>query len=188
MTFIELIGGGILAVVLWTVISSSAQPASNIEGKVAIPYESTRFGFIKTDRDGEGTLTIKSKDGLTLGEYVLDDSGVLCESPEQAKSGNIKATFKPDLYAYRSWFDIGGFASVDTKLRLGIRFSPCRLAWDTIAPDLVATESSVGLGVSIYPPTREVGWWHHIGLGVWYLHDLANHSDGISLGLSSSIR
>ena len=184
----KVVGYVVVAFVLWTLFSSSVKPPSSIAGKQPIDYATTDFGGWKAATDGDGTLTIRNRTGDVLGEYVLGSSGVLHESPEQAKSGLIVASYKPDLYLGRWWLDAGAFASVDDHLRLGIRVSPARLLWGVVAPDVVASESALGVGISLYTPSRSVGTWSHLGVGVWYLHDLDRDSNNLSLGLSTSLR
>jgi hypothetical protein len=173
--------------VLWTLYSANVQPGSSVDGKEPIPYNPTHLGGWKGPSDGEGLLVIRNRAGDPVAEYVLGDDGVLHQDPEQRKSGLYQAEFTPDEYLVRRTFDIGAWAAYDTEPRLGIRYSPVRLFYGLAAPDIVASESAVGLGISLFPPKRSVGFWHHFGAGVWLTHDLDRGINAVSFGLSSSV-
>lgn len=173
--------------VLWTLYGANVQPTSTIDGKEPIPYTQTHLGGWKQPDDGEGLLTIRNRAGDTVAEYVLGADGVLHQDPEQRKSGLYHAEFRPDDYAGRWLTDVGAWAAIDSEPRLGIRYSPVRLFYGLAAPDIVASESAVGLGLSLFPPKRSAGVWHHFGVGAWFTHDLDRGSNAFSLGLSSSL-
>jgi len=177
-----------LGFVLWTILSSNVQPPSSIDGKVPIPFAPNNLGGWKGPDDGEGLLTISNRAGDAVAQYTLGSDGVLHQDPKQAAEGLFKAEFRPDEYFGRWTYDFGAIAAYDGKPRLGVRFSPVRLFYDLAAPDIIATESAVGLGISLYPPKRSVGTWHHVGAGAWLTYDIATGSNAISLGLSSSTR
>jgi hypothetical protein len=172
--------------VLWTLYSANVQPPSSVQGKEPIPYEPTRMGEWKRTTDGEGVLTISNRAGDPVAEYVLGFDGVLHQDPQQRTDGLYQASFRPDDYVGRWVTDVGAWAAYDTEVRLGIRYSPVRLFYGLAAPDIVVSESAIGLGISLYPPKRSVGYWHHFGAGVWFTHDLDRGDNAISLGLSTS--
>jgi hypothetical protein len=176
-----------LGFVLWTLWSSNVQPTSTVAGKEPIPYKPTHLGGWKQPTDVEGVLTIRNRAGDPVAEYVLGDDGVLHQDPEQRANGLYQAEFRPDDYAGRWITDVGAWAAYDTELRLGIRYSPVRVFYGFAAPDIVASESAIGLGISLYPPKRSAGFWHHFGVGVWLTHDLDRGTNAVSFGLSSSV-
>jgi hypothetical protein len=185
----NLVGYAVIAYVAWMFWGMTAQPPPSVDGMVPIPYETTRLHGWKGPSDGEGLLTITNRSGDTVAQYVVGDSGVLHEDPGQQREGQFRASFEPSLYIGRWWFDVGAFAAANTEDQyLGLRISPARLFYGTVAPDIVGSESSIGLGVSVFPPARNVGDWSHIGVGCWYLHDLDRGDNRLSLGLSTSIR
>lgn len=171
--------------VAWTVYDANAAPVSTVAGKTPIDYKPDRLAGWKGPTDGLGTLTISDSTGPRV-RYVVGDNGVLVEDPSQTADSGLTASFQSDRYVGQWSTDVGGFASVDDRLRLGIRYSPTRLAWGYVAPDIVASESAVGLGISIFPWTKST--WHGIGAGCWYVYDLDSHDTRFSFGLSSSIR
>ncbi len=83
----------------------------------------------------------------------------------------------------------GGISNIEGQraAQLGARFSPCRLAFGVLSPDLVATNDAVGLGISLYPPSRAVGsTWAHFGLGAWYMAPWDGGRPGTVFGVSTS--
>jgi len=184
----KLLGLIAIAFLLWTLFSAQIQPPSSVDGKEPVPYTPSRLGGWKSKSDGEGLLTISNAAGDTVAQYTLGDDGVLHQDPEQAANGRFKSEFRPDEYIGRWWTDVGTWTAYDTDLRLGVRISPCRLGWGCFAPDIVASESAIGVGLSAYMPKRSVGVWSHVGLGAWLTHDIDTGSNGVSFGVSTSIR
>lgn len=102
----------------------------------------------------------------------------------------------PDYYAYDRVNDFGTFAGYrpsarqtdDDTFEVGIRYSPIRLLYGTIAPDALLSRDSAGVGLSFYPPEQYVGtFFHHLGLEFGYMASLSGNSGpGYVVGLSFS--
>ncbi len=194
----QLIGCGVLAVIAWTLFSAHLQPPPTIEGKQPIHYAPSTIEFIRKAKDGSGRLDIVDEKRTVLRSYVVDRGGVLNEDPNQAASGGLRLVFTPNLPVIDigtvGAIDVGAFVAVPqhghAPLSIGLRLSPGRVGFDAVSPDLVITENAIGLGISVYPPARAVGYpWSHFGLGLWYLHSYRDDGpDGLAVGLTSSLR
>ncbi len=107
---------------------------------------------------------------------------------------------KPDVtidvirheYLYDPGFDIGtfgGYAVSGTvpRFQVGLRYSPVRLSWGILAPDVVASQTAAGVGLSVYPPSTYFGrWWDHFGLGGWYVAPYDGSHGAVVVGLAFS--
>lgn len=201
MDFSKIIGVVLLGVVAWTVFSSMTQPVPTIAGKDPVHYDPVAFHWKwKGAQDGDQTLSLDSRStGDRLGTYV-GGGGVWHEEPEQASGGALKASIRDDLYLGRWGFDAGPVlaiadfgeardgANID-NVQLGVRISPARILFDTVALDAVATNDAVGAGISVYAPERAVGpFWSSIGVGAWYVvpWDSRRGDPSPALGLTAS--
>jgi hypothetical protein len=191
----KLIGYVVIGFVLWTIWSTSTQPAPTVKDKVPVSYEPTRLHWRwKDDTDGISSLGLDNRSTRErVADYVAGDGGVLHQSPEQERDGVLAAKVTPDLYLGKWQLDVGPIlagSAVDntSAIQAGIRYSPCRLAFGVIAPDIIATNDLIGAGVSLYPPERSVGpTWSHFGLGLWYGAPWDGGNPGPVVGLSASI-
>lgn len=191
----KLIGYAVIGFVIWTVFSASTQPAPTVKDKVPVKYDTTRLHWNwKDDTDGMASLDLDNRSTRErLGSYVAGDGGVWHQSPEQERDGVLAATVTPDLYLGKWEFDYGAIlagSGVDdtSAIQAGIRYSPCRLGFGVIAPDIIATNDLVGAGISLFPPERSVGAkWSHFGLGLWYGVPWDGGNPGPVVGLSASI-
>jgi hypothetical protein len=127
----------------------------------------------------------------------LERDGVLYDEDGSA----ICATTTDDYYGGKGHYDLGAFTGFRPASRgydkldpftAGLRFSPLRLGYDCVAPDLVVTNEWAGAGVSFFAPERFVGSdWKHLGLGAWYGYPFRGQPDGPggwTVGASFSIR
>lgn len=194
----EVIGGtvliGFIAITLWF-----NTPASNMDGKQPVVTRSA-FHLVRTAGESDGVLDLRDRGGVVLGSYVLRDRQ-LYETPEQAESGVITAALIRDYYLIDPGFDLGvwggwsqaGSDSDDdddiSRFQAGFRFSPARLLYGTVAPDLVASADVGGAGLTFYPPTHLVGQhWRHLGVGAWYVAPFDGSDPGWAFGISFSTR
>ena len=190
----KIIGIGVVGFLVWVVLSSVSGPPSSIEGKVPVEYKPTKLNLDwKKPTDGAGTLEVRSRgtDAL-LGSYVMDDDGVLHEDPEQQRSGQLSVTYQPDSHAGKWNLDVGGWAGYSLGTRepeVGLRLSPARVLFGTVAPDLAVSNDSIGIGLSIFTPERSLpSPWRHIGIGGWYAAPFdRDQPAGFVFGISTSI-
>jgi len=203
------------------------RPASSVNGLDPVHQNLPRFHGLRGEKDGDGTLEIKSTLDGRLGTLVLNRGG-LYEQPERDGStepvpvddanqpltgdaldawrkahpdahGQFYTTsFTPDYYLAERTFDLGCFAAYRPSGRnvdqgrsseafeVGLRYSPIRFLYGTVAPDALLTANAAGAGISFYPPERYVGpRWHHLGIEVGWVASLSGHSpDGWLAGIS----
>ena len=192
----EVVGVGVLALVAWAGLSTVRQPPSNIAGKEPIHENPTRLLFdTQQPGDSEGIITFKDPaTGQPLGVYAVGIDGRLYENPLKPNT-RLEAEFTPSSHFNSPHFDVGGFgglgdfAGTARPIQVGVRYSPTRLGFGWVAPDLVASTEAVGAGVSIFPTSRTVGYpWYHLGVGAWYMAPWDGGRPGLVLGVSSSIR
>ncbi len=166
-------------------------PAGSIAGKDAVDTTSA-FHLVRREYQTDGVLVVHGRDGALLGEFGLVDNQ-LYETPAQARDGQIVATLRRDYYLLDPSFDLGTWAGYCTqefdgeRTDIGLRYSPIRLLYGTVAPDIIAGEESVGFGFSVFPPARLVGnRWRHLGIGAWYAAPYDGGDPGLVFGLSFS--
>lgn len=223
----EVVGFALIAGVLAMTFLFTRQPSS-VDGLDPVHQNLPRFHGIRGEKDGDGTLEIKSSVDGRLGTLVLDrgrlfepkddDTGAIVEpvpvdehneplagddlaawhKAHPRTSGQFyTVSFTPDYYLFERVFDLGCFAAYkpsgrdsgeydDESFQAGLRYSPIRLLYGTIAPDALITEDAAGVGISFYPPARYVGpRWHHLGIEIGWMASLSGHSpDGWVAGLS----
>jgi hypothetical protein len=192
----EHVGAALLIGVVILVVALQSPPSS-INGLKAIKEETSHFHVLRGKGDADGTVTIKGTVSGERGSFVLDE-GQIFENPKDLNK-DYTLSFTPDNYFIDPHLDIGTWAGYRSShspdvpsFETGIRYSPVRIGFGTVAPDLVFNDKLVGAGISVYPPTRVVGnFWRHIGLGAWYTVPTHSDSDvgpGWCYGLSFSTR
>lgn len=193
MNLVELGAGGVIIYVIWAFISGHEQPPPTLEGKETAHYEPTQYHGTAAPKDADAVVDVVDTTGRVRAKGYLDHYGIVHQDPEQEKSGEFKLVVTPQAYSNRYWFDAGAFAAYSKEgdhEAIGLRLSPCRLLYGYVAPDLLLTERSYGVGFSLYPPTRSVGGeWGHFGLELSYLRPYRDDDDGprgFTLGLSTS--
>jgi len=160
------------------------------EDQVALePTSSTYLGSRYYDDRPEASLSVWSPSGDRW-DCSLYPDGLLYEP-----KGQGTATGKPgdppgeaegskpwryELKVHRYPFDWstdlgawGGFhtdpESESGKLDIGFRYSPIRIAYGVIAPDILVSPNQAGLGGSLYMPAQTThGIWRHMGVGLGY--------------------
>lgn len=185
---------GVAAWFAWTLVAGLLQPAPTIRGKDPVHYEPTEYHGWRAPEDADGVFTLHDRTtGRVAAQYPVAD-GVLHEAPGQRDAFPFTGTYTPSEYLGRWRFDAGGWAAVTAaggpglNAEAGIRVSPCRLLYGALAPDVVISDRTAGVGISLFPPTRWVGRpWDHVGVGAWYLVPLDSGRPGGALGLSLTI-
>ena len=148
------------------------KPPPTYGDKQAVKTDTT-FHLLRHEYDADSEMVVRSRAGDELGSFVLQRN-TLYESREQAESGKIDATVLRHYYLAEPGFDFGVWAGParDPALDVGIRVSPLRLVYGSIALDGVFSSQCVGAGLSIYPPPDLFGgFWRHLGLGAYYVAD-----------------
>ncbi len=221
----EVIGFALIAAIV-TVTIWFHRPPSSVDGLDPVHQNEPRFHGLRKEKDGDGTLQIKSALDGRVGTLVLD-RGRLFEPPGSGEPSPVDAagkpldgdtlvawrkahpfsdgafyatSFTPDYYLVDPTLDLGAFAAYRPSGRhttsgpteafeTGIRYSPVRLLYGTVAPDALLTRDAAGVGLSFYPPEQYVGpKWHHLGLEVGWVASLSGRSsDGWLAGFSFTI-
>jgi hypothetical protein len=190
----KLIGIVLVAFIGFTIYSSTTPP-SNLEGQTAVEATKPKFHFWKGAGDSSGTYEITDKNTrAVLGTYDTDSSGYLYQRPEQQKTGKLGISYTPELYfgEFTADFGIWGGAAPGAEHvgQAGIRFSPCRLGFGSIAaPDIIVSRDIIGGGISCYTPKGwGPAWTTHFGLGLWYGAAYDDSWRGPIFGLSFSTK
>ncbi len=201
--------GAILAVlVIGFTLFFSGPPTRTVGDNVIIPTK-TNFDSVSKKDQADATLHLYAakdiKAGSALDIDILD--GVLSESKDQAaarKEFGIEAEVTKNRAlinpAWRFPFtDFGTFAGyapdrdpdnsdIDNGLVIGLRFSPVRALYDTIAADFLISPSTAGIGISIYPPSDYFGSvFSHWGIGYGHVWATDNGSSSNIFYLSFSV-
>ena len=190
----KVIGGAILVAVAAT-LWFNMTPAATLNGKDIIPPK-TQFHMLRTGDQVDGTVKVTH---VPSGDSFTTDvsSGQFYQDPEQGESGKWNTKILRDRYMIDPGLDIGTFAGAymggstegHDAMAVGIRYSPVRLLYGTLAPDLLATSDAAGVGLSLFPPPDYFGHaWNHVGIGFGRLWDYdGGQSDNIGY-LSFSTR
>jgi hypothetical protein len=189
------IGFFVLAGVVLLLVTHG-RPAPKIDKAAPAELGIPRFHVWRGESDADRSLDIKDAKGGPRAR-ILERDGMFYD-PDGSP---IRTIVTPDLYFGKFHYDLGAFAGFRpasrgypdlNPLTAGLRFSPCRLGYDTIAPDLVITNDWAGAGASFYLPEHLAGPdWKHFGLGAWYGYPFRGRSDapgGWAVGASFSIR
>lgn len=186
-----LLVGGILLL-----LALHGRPAPKIDNAEPAKTGFPRLHLWRGESDADRSLDIKDTDGGPRGR-VLERDGVFYDP----HGTTLETTVVNDLYLVKTHWDVGTFAGYRNASRgvedldpltAGLRFSPVRLGYDVIAPDLVLSSQWAGAGFSFYLPGHLAGpHWKHLGVGFWYGYPFHGSSDspgGWTAGLSYSIR
>lgn len=164
----------------------SAGPLSTA-GFTAVPSKS-QFVLYSDGDTADGLLTLKATKDIARGStfrFAVNDN-VLSEKPDERKAridAGFDATQTRTRSLLQSWdfpYDFGTFAGAAPSARgpqgesstfqVGLRVSPARFLYGTIAPDLLVTSDHFGVGLSLYPPPDLMGHsWAHWGIGYGHL-------------------
>jgi hypothetical protein len=187
-----------VGVFFWVVVKNPPT-VNGPAGTTEIPTETTLSG-IRGANDADSVITLTSRDEkrTSLGRLFVRDDRVF--EPDGSLEPRNLVDAKRERYAYLLQFgiDAGGWGAGylgslsddgDTRrVQYGVRFSPARIFYGAVAPDIVAGEESAGIGISVYPITDRCGrFWKHAGLGAWYLFPYDRRDNPAwSFGLSFS--
>lgn len=192
--------GFILIAIVIAIVVTHNRPAPKIDGASPATTTFPRLHLFRGDSDADKSLDLKidTERLPASGTVRLLERDGLFYDPDGSP---IHTTVTNDIYFLKTHYDFGTFAGYRPASRgqegldpftAGVRFSPLRLCYDTIAPDLAITNQWAGAGASFYLPENFVGpTWKHLGLGVWYGYPYRGRSDapgGWTAGLSFSIR
>lgn len=166
----------------------------------AAKYESTRYNGDRPD----ATITVYPPSNHN-GPWRLGvfDGTLLYEPKDQAgaaEGAKWEYDYTQHRYAFDYTKDIGAWVGFrvartttdndkgDVGLDVGIRFSPLRVAYGVISPDLLVSPRQAGVGVSFYPLSQSVApMFQHFGVGVAYMADYRGGA-GLSPYISLSTR
>jgi hypothetical protein len=167
---------------------------SNIKTKESqeklVPTENTWTDTRYHDDKPESDIEVKSPNGDSFG-LSLYAGGVPFQNKQQAEANRSAAdgkkwTYKWVVHRYPIDFDtdIGAWAGFrvaspegnkpegETGFDIGLRYSPVRLGYGVISPDLLVSPRQAGIGVSVYAPAQSVSYpYNKIGIGLGYLAD-----------------
>lgn len=186
---------GVIALTLWFNTPAPALP----DGSTAAPT-SSHFHLLRTGTEVDAVLRLRDPAGAAVGTWYLDRGGVF--QPPELTGGNALVGPKLTLDVERHWyfldpgFDVGTWSAYNphatgdvSGFQAGLRLSPLRLAYGTVAADAIISAEGAGAGLSVYPPSLRLGsWWRHWGLGTWYFAPFDGSSAGWVVGLSFTTR
>lgn len=191
----SVLGFMVLVGVAFLLVTHS-RPAPKIDEAEAADDGIPRLHVWRGKSDADRSLDFKDDHNRIVGR-VLERDGLFYD-PNGSRLHTVNTD---DLYLAKPQYDIGAFTGFRPASRgitgldpftAGLRFSPIRLGYDCIAPDLVITNQWAGLGASVFLPERLVGSdWKHLGLGAWYGYPFRGQPDGSggwTVGASFSIR
>lgn len=183
----EQIGAGVLVIVIGATLWLSRTPAVTVDGKVVIKPKSVA-GFVRQDQAIDGTLAVTH---ILTGDTFVADAFLnnFYWTPKERDSGVWKVKYTRYRYLVDPGFDIGTYAGYRDGLDVGIRFSPVRFLYGTVALDALVGEDAAGVGASLYPMPEYFGpLWHHVGIGYGYAVDYKTADAGNLYYLSLSTR
>lgn len=192
----------IAGLVVWIIIIAlTSKPAPSVRG--APPVETTHeHPFYRTSEQVDAEIVAEDLSGAELGRWLLDDGQLYGPVGHDGKPLDDEATklvkvrLAQRCYApfWAPGLDLGTIAGYrggsgvepGTRFNVGLRYSPVRLAYGVVAPDVVAGNQGAGVGVSIYPPRQLGRFWRHWGVGVWEIAPYEGGPIGWCAGLSFS--
>ena len=187
----ERIALALAIIVISATLFFASSPTRVVGDNVIIPTK-TNFGLVSKPEQADATLHITAKKDIAAGKSIDIDvlNGVLSESKEQAKARS-EFGIDAEVSRNRDFFDpawkfplsdfgtFGGYAPtrttkegslIDGGFVAGLRFSPFRALYDVVAPDILLSPKTAGLGVSFYLPSdRFGGIFDHWGIGYGHL-------------------
>lgn len=183
----------VIAILVIAFMHGGARPSKKdySPSEVALPA----FHWNKGKDDGDARIDLVDEAGKPTGSMLLDN-GVLYDP----KDGKVRGTVTRQLYATSVGLDLGTFAGYRDAARgsnsdtfsVGLRYSPVRVFYGCLAPDLAVTKDWGGVGLSLYLPDTFKGQAiSHFGLGAWYGSPFGGRDAGDAgwtVGLSFSSR
>jgi hypothetical protein len=200
----------IIAIIVATVYFNSSTPEKSLNGYELVKPDVTTelWRTDKDDKENDNTVTLThrpSGDSIEFKlwhDYLLfpkDESGKPIIPTRKNDDGTEEPIWKYEAERKRFFFDFtwdigvyGGLFTGSTEkdggseLNVGLRGSPVRI-WNTIAPDLLLSDKTIGVGVSFYPAPERFGeGWNHLGIGYGYCTPFNDGSSGSLFYLSFS--
>jgi hypothetical protein len=182
------------------ILAHSQRPAPRI-GHDTPPaeFESPRFHGRRQPGMVDRTIdvSLRGPDGSPVSGRLLQAGNRFYVESDGRR---LEARVTNDYYFYSPGLDLGTIAGFRGGARgsdgdtfaVGVRASPARIFYGTVAPDIVLTQDWIGLGASAYLPANVVGdAWSHVGAGAWYGYPTRGESygdPGWVVGISLSIR
>lgn len=201
----------ILAIlVIGTTLFFAGPPTRTVENNVVLPTK-TKFGVVSKEDQADATLHLVAKKDIKAGSFLDIDilDGVLSESKEQVVARGqfgieAEVTRNRDFFdpAWKFPFsDFGTFAGyapdrkseegsdIDDGLVLGLRFSPFRTLYGTLAADILVSPNTAGVGVSAWLPSEHFGGvFSHWGVGYGHLWPTDSGSSSNIFYISFSVK
>ena len=162
--------------------------APDKENQVAlVPTADTYLGVRSYDDKPEGTLKVTAPNGESWATSLYADGVPYQDKSQAADSRGWKYEYTIHRYPADTDHDFGAWAGFrvsntrsddasgdssrnDSGIDIGIRYSPTRLFYGVVAPDLLVSPHQAGIGVSLYAPAQTVNHTlQHFGLGVGYM-------------------
>lgn len=173
----------------------SSNPAPTRNGEKLIEPEHKNVHLIRHKGEVDGTLKITHKpSGDQFSTDFYDNNHY--ELPSQAGSGVWDPQLSRDYYLIDPGLDLGTWAGYTGRhgdsrddFDVGLRYSPARLLFGTVAPDLLVGTKEAGVGISLYPPKSVFGpGWNHLGVGIGRLFDYHDSGQSTAFYLGFSTR
>lgn len=177
---------GLVILVVSFFYFSVGKRAPDIGDRATTPIDETTWTGIRAKGDKpDATITVQTSDGLTWTFYRYP-GGLQYEDKPQLARQSREQVVQYTIHRYPiDWHtDLGlwvGFRVRETTtdnpkgdvgLDAGLRISPVRLAWGTIAPDVLISPRQIGVGCSVYPLAQSVPpFYQKFGVGLAYLAD-----------------
>ena len=195
---IQIVLAVIIALVLAATIYFGRTTARSVAGETILPV-STDFSFFLPETAADATLHLHTDRPIPAHADLFLDlrHGVLSEQPKQTaarESAGLVATVTQNRgltqatgFPFGDW---GTFAALRTgtsvpglgstgdsndsgRFLVGLRSSPLRLLYGTVAPDLLLAPYDAGVGLSFYAPDLWNKNLAHWGIGFGRLFSLA---------------
>jgi hypothetical protein len=183
--------GGIL---VYLVINVGQPPPDKGTQKALEPTKTTHNGIRHHDNKPEADIVVTHKPSGDKWGLSLYADGVPYQEREQIADDKFQYEYTRHRYGIDIDLDLGvwtGFRSSgdskDSAIDIGLRYSPVRLAWGYIAPDLLLSPNAGGIGVSFYIPDAP-GFWKHVGVGIAWMDDFHSHTTSFMPYAALSIR
>lgn len=184
----------LIAILAITYFFVNVKPSS-LNGENVLPTSSS-FQLLAGKDDARSSVKLQTSQVVPAGTILTFDerNGVFAEKPEQTA---LRKTLGITLAVERNrpfidaayhfpFSDLGTFAGFkaegarsktgsdhDDSFVVGLRTSPCRLAFGILSPDLLASRYDVGAGLSVYLPPDILGSaFAHWGIGYAHLWPL----------------
>jgi hypothetical protein len=169
----------VVVVLVLTLYVTHRTPTSIAGDKSVATTTHTALVLPPEHADGDLTASFSYKDQDGIEHTATGDvdvrHGRVYQSDEQ-RTASDKAGFKfqynrtvglcdPYLFDLGTVAGAAGLSGAD-RFQVGLRYSPVRLLYGTVAPDLILTKDAVGVGVSAYLPADEFPNLSHWGLEV----------------------